>query len=153
MTSNDTIAQKVLGLRSKKATGFTLIELLIVIAIIGILAGIGYPSYTAYVLKTHRTDGTFSLMRAVQAMERCKSTQFSYANCTLAITESPEAHYTVALSPAATASTFTVVATSQGIQLKDTDCASMAINHLGVKISTEKDASEAATTDGNECWM
>lgn len=39
---------------SRSQKGFTLIELMIVVAIIGILAAIVYPSYRAYVIKSKR---------------------------------------------------------------------------------------------------
>lgn len=133
-----------------KSKGFSLIELLIVIAIIGILAAVAYPSYGNYVIKTKRSDGAFALLEAVQAMERCKSTQFSYAGCTLTggLTLSPESHYTIALSPAPTASTFTIVATPQGSQTSDAECTSISINHLGTQASKPG----ADDTDANGCW-
>lgn len=133
-----------------KPSGFSLIELLIVIAIIGILAAVAYPSYTSYIIKTKRSDGAFGLLEAVQSMERCKSTQFSYANCTLnaALVDSPEKHYTLALTPAPTASAFTIVATPQGTQAHDSDCATLAVDHLSNRTSTPG----TAGSDDNNCW-
>ena len=55
---------------NEKNTGFTLIELMIVVAIVGILAGIAYPSYQDSVRKSRRADAKAALMGFANAMER-----------------------------------------------------------------------------------
>lgn len=122
-------------------SGFTLIELLIAIAIIGILASIAYPQYGSYVQKSRRADGQLSLLEEVQALERCKSTRYSYANCALSRTSSPENYYAITLT--STASTFKITATGQNHQASDANCKVMTINHLGVR---------TPDPDTTSCW-
>ncbi len=50
--------------------GFTLIELMLVVAVVGILAAIAYPSYQAQVQKSRRADGLTTLMQIMQSQER-----------------------------------------------------------------------------------
>ena len=54
----------------KRATGFTLVELMIVVAIVGILAAIAYPSYVDSVRKGKRADGRAALTSLLQQQER-----------------------------------------------------------------------------------
>lgn len=58
--------------------GFTLVELLIVIAIVGIIATVGYPSFTNISQSTHRTAGQSDLMAFAGAMERHKLANYTY---------------------------------------------------------------------------
>ena len=60
-------------------SGFTLIEMMIVVAIIGVLAAIAYPSYQRYVIKTKRVDMMTEMQNIASEMESRKLAQGSYS--------------------------------------------------------------------------
>ncbi|MGP5437234.1 prepilin-type N-terminal cleavage/methylation domain-containing protein [Psychrobacter sp. 1176_08] len=68
-----------------KQQGFTLIEMMIVVAIIGILAAIAYPSYQRYVIKTKRTDMMSEMQNIASQIESRKLAQGSYSNISASV--------------------------------------------------------------------
>ncbi|AGP47893.1 pilus assembly protein PilE [Psychrobacter sp. G] len=69
----------------KNQQGFTLIEMMIVVAIIGILAAIAYPSYQRYVIKTKRTDMMSEMQNIASEIESRKLAQGSYSAISAAV--------------------------------------------------------------------
>ena len=65
-----------------KTSGFTLLELIIVVAVIGILAAIAYPSYTESILKGKRAQARSALVELLQQEER----YMTQRNCYLGFT-------------------------------------------------------------------
>ncbi len=68
-----------------KNKGFSLIELMIVLAIIGILSAIGYPSYDSYMKKSRRADGKIALQRMADRQERFYLQNNTYTTATASV--------------------------------------------------------------------
>lgn len=131
-----------------RSAGFTLIELMIVIAIIGILASIAYPSYTTYVERGRRSDGQSALLDLSHRMDQYFSENKSYEGATLAQLGvkaiSPEGYYTLSIGNLSN-NTFTANATPIDAQSSD-NCGTLTMNQLGQRGFTGAGGSLA------DCW-
>lgn len=150
---NPATDRTIARLHPHRLRGVTLIELMIVVLIVGILAGIAYPSYQNQVRETRRTDGKTALLDTAQRLERCYTRYNSYndAGCDVAGDlagagfDSAEDWYVITAS-AINASAFQLLATAQDDQANDTDCGNLILTNTGVQ------GSQGGTTDPNDCW-
>ena len=81
------------SIKYTRQTGFTLIELMIVVAIIGVLAAIAYPSYQRYVIKTKRVDMMTEMQNIASEIESRKLAQGSYSAISAAVKTSFATEY------------------------------------------------------------
>jgi type IV pilus assembly protein PilE len=127
----------------RRHQGFTLIELMIVVVIVGILAAIAYPSYSAYVERARRADGKSALLDAAQRLERCHTQTNTYVGCAFPAV-SPDGHYAIAAT-VQDPMEFALTATPQGVQLGSL-CGTYVLTSNGAR-TVDPDPSLA-----ERCW-
>lgn len=127
----------------RREQGFTLIEMMMVVAIVGILAAIAYPSYQGYIQRGNRVDAQAALMDAAQRLERCFSRNNSYRHsaarpCPVAEALSGSDGETSAngfyrlRSTSLGASAFSLTATAERApQTADQPCRTISLDHRG----------------------
>jgi len=130
----------------QRKNGFSLVELMIVVAIIGIIASIAYPSYENYVIRGKRAEGMAALTNAAQAMERFRVANYSYDlpndlsdvfAVRVPVDGTAAAYYN--LSVVDTATTYVLTATPTGSLAGKDDA--LTLSNTGAK-----------TWGGKNCW-
>jgi type IV pilus assembly protein PilE len=126
--------------------GFTLIEIMVVVAIIGIVAGIALPSYLNSLNSSRRTDAMGELTQAAALQERWYFTYNQYngdignlmAGVDAATWLTSDGFYSLSVNTTAgecgTAGTcFLLTATAAGSQTNDTDCLTFTLSSNGTQ--------------------
>lgn len=139
----------------QSSRGFTLIELMIIIAVVGLLAAVGYPSYRDHIARGQRSQGQQYLSDIAQRQEQFLLDQrqymssaqvtaipapagIKYAAPTVAVAAGPPPSYTACIAPVA------------GSNLAARGDGQLCINNLGQRwreVSGGNQAFDGAPTD------
>lgn len=135
----------------RSSSGFSLIEVAVVVAIVGILTAIAYPSYVDFVLRGNRAEGREFLLRVAAAQERFYTNLNQYtadvagnAGLGLGVTQSENGYYAVQVALADAGQSYILTATPQNRQAAD-QCGNLTINNVGSKGYSGSDSN-------GRCW-
>ena len=141
-------------MKKHKQKGFTLIELMIVVAVVGILSAIAYPSYTEYVRRGHRADARAGLLQAQLWMERAATATGVYPTAlpaNLTWSGDTSKRYTIGFAANNTNAAFTLTAApkSPGPQASD-KCGTYTLSNTSLRgAASKKQGDSGYDTD---CW-
>lgn len=136
-----------------RIAGFTLIELMMVVAVVGILAAIAYPSYQDYVTRAKRSDGKNALLEMASRQERFYFDNNTYTTDPTDLgysadpASSPDGYYSISITDDPTddiATGYTLTATPAA-PFSDPDCGNLTLNSRGVQ-------GRSGTEIMDRCW-
>ena len=133
----------------KANRGITLIELLIVVAVIGILAAVAYPSYEAYIIRSNRSAAQQLMLKIASREEQYRLDAKSYTatlggtgglniieqgwDCTSTNTQCTNGNYTITVTGPPTTYTITAVGSTRQKNGPGGDGADLTLTDQGVK--------------------
>ena len=125
--------------------GFTLIEVIVVMAVVAILAAVAIPSYSEYILRSHRSAAQSFISDVASRQSQFFLDRRSYAGTVAALNMTVPAdvaqRYTVAIAPVVgPPAAFQVTATPTGRQATDR-CGLLTV-----------DQANNRTAVGTRCW-
>ncbi len=126
---------------SGRRFGFSLIELTIAVAIVGILAAVGYPSYQDHIRKARRADAQVSLDELAQFMERWYTSNGRYRTAAgqapaLPYNEAPKdgapKHYDLRLDPGSLTDAAYILEAQPKAAMSGDGCGTLKLSSAGV---------------------
>ncbi|MCH7375418.1 type IV pilin protein [Aeromonas sp. MR19] len=119
-----------------KQSGITLLELMVVIAIVAIIASVAYPSFTDGLRKSRRAEAFKGLLSMQLKQEEFRVSNTSYSATPSQVGNPASDYYTFTIS-GATATAYTLIATTKGAQAGDkagsTACDTLTLNKADTK--------------------
>jgi type IV pilus assembly protein PilE len=125
--------------------GFTMIEAMIVVGLLAIAASLAVPSYSAYVVRTHRTEAIETLLATAACQERLfiRNNAYDADSCE---GNSQNDYYTITVTTTNTDQNFVASAVPQGGQVDD-NCGTLSITDIGVKTAAGQSGAFS-----KQCW-
>ncbi len=138
------------GARQYDIGGFTLVELLVTVAILGILAGIAYPSYLKYTARGKRSAAESFMLEVTSRQERYLVDARQYAPDLPTLSMSVPAN----VSGSYNVSIINVTTTPPGYAVQAVPVGSQATNDAGcATLTLASNGTKAATgSAGAACW-
>lgn len=125
--------------------GFTLLEAMIVVVLLSVALALAVPSYTNYVIRTHRTEAIEALLAAAACQERLYIRNNAY-NADACEGNSPNGYYAITVTTSNSNQNFVASAAPQGGQTDD-NCGTLSITDIGIKTAGGDTGAFA-----RQCW-